>query len=37
MNFDLSIDCESPFQPGKHVSPYFFKGKHTVFKKFKIL
>ena len=33
MNFDLSIDRESPFQPGKPVSPYFFKGRHASIQK----
>lgn len=33
MTFDLSIDRESPFQPGKPVSPYYFKGRHSSIKK----
>ena len=33
MSFDLSIDRESPFQPGKPVSPYFFKGRHASIQK----
>lgn len=33
MNFDLSIDRESPFQPGKPVSPYYFKGRHSSIQK----
>lgn len=33
MRFDLSIDRESPFQPGKPVSPYYFKGRHSSIKK----
>ena len=33
MNFELSIDRESPFQPGKPVSPYYFKGRHSSIQK----
>ena len=33
MNFDLSIDRESPFQPGKPVSPHYFKGRHSSIQK----
>ena len=33
MSFDLSIDRESPFQPGKPVSPYYFKGRHSSIQK----
>ena len=33
MNFELSIDRESPFQPGKPVSPYYFKGRHYSIQK----
>lgn len=33
MNFDLIIDRESPFHPGKPVSPYFFKGRHSSIQK----
>lgn len=33
MSFDLSIDRESPFQPGKPVSPHYFKGRHSSIQK----
>ena len=33
MSINLSIDCESPFQPGKPVSPYYFKGRHSSIQK----
>ena len=33
MSINLSIDRESPFQPGKPVSPYYFKGRHSSIKK----
>ena len=33
MNFYLSIDRESPFQPGKPVSPHYFKGRHSSIQK----
>lgn len=33
MNFELSIDRESPFQPGKLVSPYYFKGRYSSIQK----
>ena len=33
MSFDLSIDRESPFQPGKPVSPHYFKGRHYSIEK----
>lgn len=33
MNFDLSIDRESPFQPGKPVSPHYFKGRYSSIQK----
>lgn len=33
MNFDLSIDRESPFQPGKPVSPHTLKEGIQAFKK----
>ena len=33
MNFELSIDRESPFEPGKPVSPNFFTGRHSSIQK----
>ena len=33
MSFDLSIDRESPFQPGKPVSPHYFKGRQSSIQK----
>lgn len=30
---DFDFDKESPFQPGKPVSPYYFKGRTKIVKK----